>query len=273
MPVTFLQIEDISCQMKTKYPIVLVHGLAMKGLPFLRAFGRIDRILRIQGYTVYVSQIDGVGSVETNARQLKDEIHRILIDNGTDKVNIIAHSKGGLDATYMIRSLEMSEHVASLTTLCTPHAGSPIASFILRFPSSLVRYAAFWVDLVYRIFGDKHPDSMTACRQLRRIKNENVSAPEGVFCQSFSSAVSAEEKHIDFVMGIPAMLSHIIEKNTLTDGLVPRDSAVFGKYRGDCIKGSVSHTEIIDFMVRDKYRDRVFAFYSALCEELAQMGY
>ena len=75
------------------------------------------------------------------------------------------------------------------------------------------------------------------------------------------------------MMGIPAFLSRMIEKNSLTDGLVPRDSAVFGQYRGDCIDGSVSHTEIIDFMVRDKYRDRVFTFYSTLCEELSKMGY
>lgn len=259
--------------MKTKHPIVLVHGLAMKSLPFLRAFGRIDRILRIQGYTVYVSRIDGFGSIETNAQQLKDEIEQILVENNTDKVNIIAHSKGGLDAVHMIRSLGMIDHVASLTTLCTPHTGSPIASFILRFPEPLLRYVAFWVNLAYRLLGDKHPDSMKACYQLRRITTDERPNLSGVFCQSFSSAISAQEKHTDFVMAIPAMFSRIIEKDSMNDGLVPRESAVFGKYRGDCIDGSVSHTEIIDFMVRDKYRDRIFAFYSKLCEELASMGF
>ena len=54
--------------------------------------------------------------------------------------------------------------------------------------------------------------------------------------------------------------------------MVPQDSAIFGRYRGDCIDDSVSHTEIVDFMVRDKKRDKIFAFYSALCEELVQAG-
>ena len=259
--------------MKTRYPIVLVHGPSMKSIFFLHAFGRIDRILRIQGYTVYVSRIDGFGSIKTNAQQLKEEVSSVLLETGAEKVNIIAHSKGGLDAKYMAGMPGMAERVASLTTLCTPHAGTPIASFILRFPMPLLRYAAFWIDLVYRIAGDKHPDSLTACQELRRGTAEDTTALQGVFCQSFSSAITKKEKHADFVMGIPALLSRMIEKNSLTDGLVPRDSAVFGHYRGDCIDGSVSHTEIIDFMVRDKYRDRVFAFYSTLCEELAEMGY
>ena len=66
--------------------------------------------------------------------------------------------------------------------------------------------------------------------------------------------------------------SRFLEKDRVTDGMVPQDPAIFGNYRGDCIDDSVSHTEIVDFMVRDKKRDKVFAFYSALCEELVRAG-
>ena len=154
--------------MNTRYPILLVHGLAMKDTFFMRSFGRIDRILRIQGYTVYTSQIDAVGSVAGNAAQLKAEIEQFLRDTGAEKVNLIAHSKGGLDAKYMIEHLGMAEKVASLTTLCTPHQGSPVASFVLKFPTFTVKIAAFWVNTFFRIFGDKHPDSYTACQELQR---------------------------------------------------------------------------------------------------------
>ena len=102
--------------MNTRYPIVLVHGLAMKDTFFMKSFGRIDRILRIQGYTVYKSGVDAVGSVESNAGQLKAEVEEILRETGADKVNIIAHSKGGLDAKWMINHLGMAEKAASLTT-------------------------------------------------------------------------------------------------------------------------------------------------------------
>ena len=262
--------------MRTKYPILLVHGFAMKDTFFMKSFGRIDRILRIQGHQVFKSGIDGVGSVEHNAEQLKEEILRICAETGAEKVNVIAHSKGGLDAKYTIRHLGMADRVASLTTLCTPHRGSPIASFILRFPEVLVKYAAWWVNLAYRILGDRAPDSLTACREMQRmdaLETETLHCGGQVFCQSFSSAVRKGEKGQDFVMSIPLMFSRWIEKTHITDGLVPRDSAIFGEYRGDCVDGSVSHTEIVDFMTADKKRDQIYAFWSALCEELVNAGY
>ena len=261
--------------MKTRYPIVLVHGLGMKDTFFMKSWGWIDRILRIQGYTVYKSNVDGFGTVKSNAAQLKEEIQRILRQTKSEKVNIIAHSKGGLDAKYMIQQMDMAKRVASLTTLCTPHKGSPIASFIMRFPKIAVKYIAFWVNLAYRVLGDQTPDSFAACEELKRTENleeETMNVAEGVLCQSFSSAIRPGEGKSDFVMTIPMMFSRFIEKGRITDGLVPRDSAIFGKYRGDCVDGSISHTEIVDFMVRDKKRDKIFAFYSALCEELANAG-
>ena len=39
------------------------------------------------------------------------------------------------DPKYMIQNLNMEDHVASFTTLCTPHKGSPMASWFLRFSS------------------------------------------------------------------------------------------------------------------------------------------
>ncbi len=261
--------------MNTKYPILLVHGLGMKDTFFMKSFGKIDRILAIQGYTVIKSRIDAFGSVESNAHQLRDEIERLLIEHKAEKVNIIAHSKGGLDARYMLTNLGMEDKAASFTSICVPHAGSPMASLVLKAPDFLLKYAAFFVNLFYRVLGDKHPDAITACRDLKRvsrIEEETVYPGGKVFCQSFSSTIRRDEKHRDFVMAIPATFSRLIEKHSLTDGLVPRDSAIYGVYRGDCVNGSVSHTEIVDFLVPDKRRDRIYAFYSSLCEELVKMG-
>ena len=262
--------------MNTRYPIVLVHGLAMKDTFFMKSFGRIDRILRIQGYTVYKSGVDAVGSVESNAGQLKAEVEEILRETGADKVNIIAHSKGGLDAKWMINHLGMAEKAASLTTLCTPHQGSPVASFVLKFPRFAVKIAAFFVNTFFRVFGDKRPDSFAACLELQRtesLEEETARPIPDVFCQSFSATFRPGEKHADFVTRIPLLISRWMEKGRASDGMVPRDSAIFGQYRGDCLDGSLSHTEIVDFMVRDKKRDKIFAFYSALCEELVRAGF
>lgn len=264
--------------MQTQYPLVLVHGLSMKDVLFLRSFGGIERMLRAQGRQVLISRVDAFGSIETNAAQLKEEINQYLMETGAEKVNIIAHSKGGLDARYMIGGLEMAEKVASLTTLCTPHKGSPVATWVLKVPNVLLKPAAFAVDVFYRLLGDKHPDSLKACIQLQRVEQgEEEALPpvdERVYCQSFSAVVKEGEKRADFVMAIPAVISRTLEKGRETDGLVPRDSAAFGHYRGNAMEESLSHAEIVDFMVLSKgKKERIYAFYAALCDELAQMGY
>ena len=48
---------------------------------------------------------------------------QIIQKTGCEKVNIIAHSKGGLESRYAISQLGLSPYVASLTTINTPHHG------------------------------------------------------------------------------------------------------------------------------------------------------
>ena len=48
------------------------------------------------------------------------------------RVLIVAHSMGGLDARYMISRMGMEDHVAALLTITTPHRGSPYADWIVR---------------------------------------------------------------------------------------------------------------------------------------------
>ena len=260
--------------MTTKYPIILVHGIVLKDVLFVKSFGKIDKKLKEQGYTVYKSRIDGFGTIETNAQALKDEIIKILAIENCDKINIIAHSKGGLDAKYMIKSLDMEDGVASLTTLCTPHKGSPLASNILRAPKWILKIIAFFINFQYRLFGDRHPDSLAVCKQLAQskdIEEETFFSSEKVYCQSYSSKM--EKAKDDFVMGIPLMFSHYFEKNKDTDGAVSAESAVFGEYKGDAFDGSVSHTEITDFLTKKSKKEKIYAFYNQLCEDLAARGF
>ena len=259
--------------MATRYPVVLAHGILLKDVKFFKAFGRIEKILKRRGFTVYTAKTDGFGTIENNAEQMKHHIESILKAENAEKVNIIAHSKGGLDAIYMIKNLGMEESVASLTTLCTPHRGSPIASSLLRLPKFIVKFIAFWVNLWYRIFGDKHPDALTVCKQLQsipEIEQEKQPLPETIYCQSFSATL--ERSRDDFVMGIPLAFYRHYGKDAC-DGLVSVSSAEFGNYRGNCTNDSISHSQIVDFMAGKKKKEKIYAFYIGLCEELAQMGF
>lgn len=256
----------------TNYPIVLVHGIAVKDIAFFRAFGRIQKKLRQAGYKVFTANTDGFGAIETNAEQLKVFIENILKTENAQKVNIIAHSKGGLDSKYMIENLDMESSVASFTTLCTPHKGSPVATGILRFPKPLLKFMAFWINLWYRICGDKHPNALKVCDQLKLHDYEEITElPKGIYCQSYSATL--KKSRDDILMGIPLYISKRMEKEKPSDGLVSVESSEYGEYRGNVSEESLSHSDIIDFSPSKYKQELVYDFYISLCNELAEMGF
>ena len=258
--------------MKSKYPIILVHGIAVKDNIFFKSFGKIEKVLKREGYCVSTAPTDGFGTVESNANQLKAYINGVLLKTGAEKVNLIAHSKGGLDSRYMIQNLGMEESVASLTTLCTPHKGSQWATKIYSLPMPVKKFIAFWINLWYRIFGDRKPDALTVCGQLRSVEEDTVSFgfSDKVYCQSYSTVL--KKWHDDFLLGIPLIFSKRWE-NDSSDGLVSVGASKFGEYRGNALEDSVSHSEIVGFAVSKKKRKKVYAFYSSLCAELAKLGF
>ena len=131
------------------YPIVLAHGVCRfdkiwtdaleldnnndPKLDQLHYFKGIRTELMKHGFTVYHSNVGWGAGVETRARELKDNVIQILEKEGSEKVNIIAHSMGGLDARHMLfnfrDSHRLHERVGSLTTISTPHEGSPFADW------------------------------------------------------------------------------------------------------------------------------------------------
>ena len=259
--------------MKTKYPIILVHGVMIKDFRFFKAFGRIEKILKNNNYIVYTAKIDGLGTIENNALQLKKYINQILEKENVSKVNIIAHSKGGLDSKYMIDHLDMEDKIASLTTLCTPFKGSPIASKILTMPKFIIFWVKTWFNIVYKIFGDKHPDGLKVCEQLQKVDDislECLQYNKKVYCQSYSSKMNNSKD--DFIMGIPLAFSRYFNKED-TDGLVPTQSAKFANYKGNISDESISHTEIVDFMVKRSKKEKIYQFYLSICSNLAKKGF
>jgi triacylglycerol lipase len=88
--------------------------------------------LRKNGIEVYHTNVSFAADVETRAKDLTREIQKILADTGHAKVHIIGHSMGGLDARQMIVHEGMADKVATLTTIGTPHWGSPVAEWVLE---------------------------------------------------------------------------------------------------------------------------------------------
>ena len=258
--------------MACKYPIILVHGLMVRHFKRFRAFGRIERVLADEGHDVHVATHDGFGSIETNAEQLRDYILKLLETTGAEKVNLIAHSKGGLDLKYMIKHFDMADKVASFTTLSTPHKGSAVASHIWRLPMWIKKIIAFFINTFYRILGDKHPDAIKACDQLRDSKEEDAEffdLFDDIYCQSYSATLKRGRDC--FVMAIPRRIYKKYEDED-TDGMVSHESSKFGNYRGEILDISISHGQMVDFASRKHQREKLYGFYRNMCRELEEMG-
>ncbi len=111
-----------------RHPVVLVHGVVgfdeiSLGARRHEYFRGVAENLRRHGVEVYRVRIPNGASVSVRARHLARWIERIP----SPRVNIIAHSMGGLDARYAIAKHGIGSRVASLVTVGTPHRGTPIA--------------------------------------------------------------------------------------------------------------------------------------------------
>lgn len=115
----------------TSYPIVLAHGFDAS--PDNRwGFYQVEEALVADGHTVYVAQVPPYNSVEVRAGYLAQQVDEVLAQTGAPRVNLVAHSMGGLDGRYLISSLGYGDKVASLTTIASPHQGSAVADVALK---------------------------------------------------------------------------------------------------------------------------------------------
>jgi triacylglycerol lipase len=120
----------------TRYPIVLVHGFMSDRTGFLDG----ERLLAQDGHAVMAAEVPPLAPIEVRAEYLAAWIDHALQVHGADKVNIVAHSMGGLDARYVIWGLGYGDVVASVTTIGTPHWGSRVADVA----AGLVEGDAWW---------------------------------------------------------------------------------------------------------------------------------
>ncbi|MDP2419196.1 MAG: triacylglycerol lipase [Hydrogenophaga sp.] len=111
---------------KTKYPIVLVHGLlGFDAVGPVQYFYGIPSELRRSGATVYTASVSQSNSTEVRGEQLLRELQALKAKYGHEKFNLVGHSHGGNTSRYVAGVAPGL--VASVTTVGTPHRGSKVA--------------------------------------------------------------------------------------------------------------------------------------------------
>jgi len=259
-----------------KYPVVLVHGIGLRDPDsIVNSWGKIPNVLRENGVEVYFGNTDAWGSIESNAEILRTTVDKILEETGKEKVNIIAHSKGGLDSRYMLWKYDYGDKVASLTTISTPHHGSVVADLTQNLKSLHTKAAKRSLEDLSRLYNDVYPDIYGAGYELTTTNmkefNRIVTMDDRVYFQSIYSIMSKASDDPIFTASYK-YIKNIIGEN---DGLVSEYSARWGN---NIIKidGGISHGQIIDFTSitgKSQLETKIFNIYLGIVNDLSNRGF
>ena len=144
---------------KTKYPILLVHGIFFRDWQFFNYWGRIPAELIRNGATIFYGKQQSAQSISVSAKELAAQIQSVIAETGAEKVNVIAHSKGGLDCRCAMQEYGAAKYVASLTTINTPHHGCAFVDDLLqKVPAGVARWIAAKYNRLFTKLGDQNPD-------------------------------------------------------------------------------------------------------------------
>lgn len=169
-------------------PIVFLHGFQSSGT----IWGELISRLQADGWTdapMFAWTYDSNQSNATTAQQLSTKIDSLLTVTGAAKVDIIAHSMGGLPGRYYAKNLGGSSKIDAFVVLATPNHGTtlanicPITSCIEMRPNSAFlnalnaddetpgtsRYAVWWTPCDQTVLPPDSPvlvgavNTQTAC--------------------------------------------------------------------------------------------------------------
>ncbi|MBD0423102.1 alpha/beta fold hydrolase [Streptomyces sp. TRM S81-3] len=171
----------------TSLPVVLLHGFIDNRSVFLFLRRSLAQHGRHQVESLNYSPL--TCDIRTGAELLGRHIEEICARTGSDRVDVVGHSLGGLIARYYVQRLGGDARVRMLVTLGTPHTGTrvvPLANahpivrqmrpgsavleeLALPSPGCRTRFVSFWSDL------DRVMDPLeTACLNHPDLSVENV---------------------------------------------------------------------------------------------------
>ncbi|HUL36472.1 MAG TPA: hypothetical protein VLW47_02210 [Thermodesulfobacteriota bacterium] len=237
------------------FPIILAHGVCRfdkltnhilkldnnddPKLDQLHYFRGLRTMLKANGFCVYHSNVGWAAGVEVRAQDLNNYINAVLVEERAEKVNIIAHSMGGLDSRHMMfngrSSDRIHERIASLTTISTPHEGSPFADWGTEHLPLVIKTAQD-LGLDLKAFEDLRTDRCKAFNQSPAVISFEEEVEKKILFQSF-----AGKQNFWGILGALKLPYYIIEKSEgENDGLVSVRSA---KWRDRYFKGVIPESD------------------------------
>jgi pimeloyl-ACP methyl ester carboxylesterase len=120
-------------QPEAPLPVLLIHGYRSTHevwngwVDRLGDYGIEAKAITFEDDTTTAINEDECGSAKDHAAQLNQLVRNFKEETRSEKINIVTHSKGGLDARLYLANNPFSADVANLIMIGTPNEGSPIA--------------------------------------------------------------------------------------------------------------------------------------------------
>ncbi len=254
-----------------RYPVLLMHGLGALAQPWRKSqLHPIAEHLRQYGIRAYAPNVAPYAPIAQRAERWRRLLLAVLHETRAPKVHLIAHSMGGLDARYLISRLDGYQHVASLTTIATPHRGTSLAQLVLERPAFMRRWMEHLARHLSHLFLPDEPAALLeAVAQLTPAYVTEVFNPEvpdhpNVPCFSWAG-MAGPGTTIPITPCIAPLARYIYRHEGLNDGYVSVRSARWGHFSGTL---PVDHLRQVGVHLGPGARFDEKAFFLHLCRQL-----
>ncbi|KAL7419640.1 lipase 2 [Cryptotrichosporon argae] len=266
-----------------KHPLVFCHGLlgfdylGPASVPPLQIshWRGIREALEANGVSVMIARVPATASIRDRATILEE----LIADRFPGQpVNLIAHSMGGLDCRYLCSQLAHRFRPVTLTTISTPHRGSPFADYVIdnvigrdRLPQLLSVMEAMRLPNS----GDGSAFRALGTRAMKEFNAEVIDAEDVKY---YSWGASCSPGLFDTFRWPHSV---ILAKEGPNDGLVSVHSAMWGEYRGTLV--GVNHLDLVGWVNHVRYAlsgwtgnpitFKPATFYLEISDYLAEQGF
>ncbi|PQJ33667.1 lipase [Salinibacter sp. 10B] len=260
----------------TRHPVVLMHGFGI-GASFRRAGHLHDEAmyLRSRGVRAVAPNVSPYNTVRARCEMWENRLARVLDETGSDRLSLIAHSMGGLDARYLISEKGWHDTVDVLVTVAAPHRGSSIATLTLEQPESVREWLVDMADwLGTHILEDGSANIRQALHELtpeyvKHTFNEAVpNHPDVTYWSYGCQAGEGTDIPIDPIFRY--LNKYLYEREGVNDGIVSVESAKWGEYRGTIDADHARQVGIKSSLAADFDSNE---FYASIAQILADEGF
>ncbi|QYZ67305.1 MAG: hypothetical protein OI74_03505 [Gammaproteobacteria bacterium (ex Lamellibrachia satsuma)] len=209
--------------------VVFVHGiLGFSSFQLLWKEIQYFRALKtsLHGYPIpiHFPELPATGTIQQRAEALASYLEK----TPEQQIHLIAHSMGGLDSRHVICHFDPKYRIQTLTTLATPHRGSPLAEWFINKPGLI---PALGRRVASPGLYELTPD---ACTQFNL---RNPDRPDVTY-QSYAGVRTTAEMPILF-RPWSSMLEQEAGEN---DSQVPKTSAIWGDFQESLL---ADHLELV----------------------------